>query len=179
MVIALDSRLHPTWVWQSTALATTILLAANACSPTRPRAPKPAPPVATETPPTPVWHRFGELRTWPALNDGFRTEHLTTPRHAITHASPEAADPYRQLVAGVLLPPGSALVQSLAPDAESPPSEYLVMERAEAGWGYLALDAEGRPTPIAESLCRRCHEEALSDELFGPRRAPPTSGSSE
>jgi hypothetical protein len=125
-----------------------------------------AAPEATK-PPAPVWHRFAEFQTWAPVTTRFRTEHLTEVRMATTHASPEAAEPYVRLVAGLELPPGSALVEALASDAVSPASAFLVMERSESDWRYLALDAEGRSLSIDETACGRCHADALTDQLFG------------
>jgi hypothetical protein len=131
-----------------------------------PRVERPA-----RAPETPPWHRFAEAEKWPAATRPFRSEHLTEERRAVTHVSPEAAAEYPNLVAGKTLPERSALVEALATSDGAKPSEYLVMERQDQRWSYLTLDAEGRPKPENEASCRRCHEEALSDELFGTGNA--------
>jgi hypothetical protein len=158
-----DSERKP-WVWQSLALATTLLLGCAASYPEAPPRSKTAPPL----PPPPAWYRFAEVGTWPAQTRRFRTEHLTEARWAVTRASPEAASIYATLVTGATLPDGSALVQALSETESSAPVGYLAMERNAGSWDYLTLDGQGRPAESIEpALCRRCHQEALADEVFG------------
>lgn len=163
VTIGFDSPRVP-WVWQSLALATTLLLGCTAGHrETRPRTTTVAP-----APPPPKWHRFSDVASWPPQTRPFRTEHLTGARWAVTHASPEAASAYATLVAGATLPDGSALVQALSETEGAEPVEFLVMERSAGTWDYLALDGDGRRAESLEpALCRRCHQEAPSDEVFG------------
>ncbi len=72
--------------------------------------------------------------------------------------------------------PGARLVESLAPDAETPATLHYAMTRepddttpGAGGWRYEVIDASG--TVLAEGalpLCARCHAEAARDWVFEP-----------
>jgi hypothetical protein len=73
--------------------------------------------------------------------------------------------------------PGARLVESIAPDAESPATLYYAMTRepddtkpGAGGWRYEVIDASG--TVLAEGalpLCARCHAEAAREWVFEPK----------
>jgi hypothetical protein len=91
-------------------------------------------------------------------------------RQAMIRVSPEAAGAYQRWVLGATLAPGSALLEQLSNALGGAGERYLAMEKVGSSWRYLRLDAQGRVLDTNESLCQRCHAEAVSDELFGPRR---------
>ena len=72
--------------------------------------------------------------------------------------------------------PGARLVESIAPDAESPATLHYAMIRepddatpGTGGWRYEVIDASG--TVQAEGalpLCARCHAEAAREWVFEP-----------
>ncbi len=72
--------------------------------------------------------------------------------------------------------PGARLVESIAPDAESPATLHYAMTRepddarpGTGGWRYEVIDATG--TVQAEGalpLCARCHAEAAREWVFEP-----------
>ncbi|MEN9579743.1 MAG: hypothetical protein RJA70_2752 [Pseudomonadota bacterium] len=86
--------------------------------------------------------------------------------------SPNAEQAYLALVRGSELAVGAVVVADLAPMAGSPLTALLVMEKSDSGWTYSSLGAGGSVVletaqPQLAPLCKRCHSEGLSDELFG------------
>lgn len=144
------------------AVATALLVA---CAKPPPPAPTPA---VTLVPPAPPWNRFAELDELVVATVPFRTAHLVEARRAQVRVSKDAAATYGALVVGSTLSVGTLLVEALSADDAAPPELYLVMEKAAEGWQYAELDREGQVVARRTELCQRCHQEALSDELFGP-----------
>jgi hypothetical protein len=146
-----------------------------------------APPPPTAAPPRPVappaeapkWPRFAELGTLAEVGAPFRTTHLVDPRWARLKLSPNQVDVYLELVVGTTLPVGTIVVEPLSLDDTRGPELYLGMEKTAEGWAYVQADADGRLLETHTGLCQRCHQEGVSDELFGPRRdlAPAPSSS--
>lgn len=123
-------------------------------------------------PKQPIWGRFEELRSFRAVTAPFESDHGGARHYAVIYASERAAAPYTALTSGAEMPIGAALVEALyerQKDSElAEPSFYLAMEKTDAGWHYLVLGAGGGVDSRDEhGLCRRCHIEAVSDELFG------------
>jgi hypothetical protein len=101
------------------------------------------------------------------------------PALGSAQALPEPVDVYLELVVGTTLPVGTIVVEPLSLDDTRGPELYLGMEKTAEGWAYVQADADGRLLETHTGLCQRCHQEGVSDELFGPRRdlAPAPSSS--
>lgn len=113
------------------------------------------------------------------VRDGIRSSHLVGEPAARVRVNAAAAGYGRS---GVVLPPGSLLVVShegpegplhfamerpLAPGAAGPPG-------APPAWQYVVIDGAGWVLERGRiPTCVRCHEEASSDEVFGPAGIAP------
>lgn len=51
--------------------------------------------------------------------------------------------------------------------------DVLVMRKREGKWGFWAFTPSGAPLPTNEARCRRCHQEAPADLVFGPPHPEP------
>ncbi|HEX6276000.1 MAG TPA: hypothetical protein VFZ53_23330 [Polyangiaceae bacterium] len=155
------------------AFAALVVIAGCAATEAPPAASSaPAPPVADREP----WARFDEIASFSALNDvPFPTRgHLVKPSHAVVRASPEARADYLALVTDTVLPSGAtiALFHESSDGTEKGP--VYVMEKHDAAWAFLALDANGRVTSDNVDVCALCHRGGVADQLFGlPRGVTP------
>jgi len=118
------------------------------------------------------WARFGEARGWPPVSpDPFPVQgHTDTPPYAVVRVSPEGSSAYASLVVDTVVPTGTVVVMGHQSRDGKVPGPFYVMEKGDAGWGYLALSSDGTPLAIDQGRCAGCHANAVSDALFGPPR---------
>jgi hypothetical protein len=88
------------------------------------------------------------------------------------HVSPDSLGAYRQLTPGAAMPDGSVLLMLHRRAGSGGPGPVHVMEKAQGEWTFNALGPDGSETATDEQRCRRCHQEAGTDLIFGPPRRP-------
>lgn len=86
---------------------------------------------------------------------------------ALVRVSPAARAAYSHWTRGARMPPGTviAMFHELA---QKPGPVYVMSKRPDDSWRFMVLDAAGHVSSEPTVLCRRCHAEAPSDDVFGP-----------
>jgi hypothetical protein len=124
----------------------------------------PAPPPSA---PRVLWEHAAELATLRVVRERTRSTHFFDRAEASIRVNPAGA---AYGTHGAILPPGSLLVVS----HEGPSGvAHFAMEKAATAtsprWDYAVVDEAGWVVERGRiPSCARCHEEAPSDEVFGP-----------
>jgi hypothetical protein len=142
--------------------------------------PAEAPSRVQPAPPTPrqPWEHLAELDAYPVIDDRQLPSKGHNPPYwsGIVRVSGQLEAVYRTLGPGSVIPPGAIAVEAhrTADGGEGP---RFAMVKHEPGfdarggdWEYVVLDPAGNVEQRGIlPLCARCHGDAPSDHLFGPR----------
>ena len=124
------------------------------------------------------WEHFDALKSWPVLSsDPFVSTHLDGRHRAAVRTNDVARDAYLALLPGKEMPLGSIVVELLHDSESGRAGPAFTMQKLAPGrWQYAVVEQDGTVLTSATTLCRRCHAEAVSDQLFGlPDAARPTA----
>ncbi len=133
---------------------------------------------------TGTWEHLGELGSFVFVDDRPLPSHGHNPDRwmSTVRANPIAAPDYQHLHAGVVMSTGSILVEEHQTLSGDLGPVYAMVKRPPGfdasgnDWEYLVMDQQGRiqsrGSARSMSLCARCHAEAMTDHLFGPRALP-------
>ncbi|MBX3125103.1 MAG: hypothetical protein KF718_00220 [Polyangiaceae bacterium] len=122
-------------------------------------------PVAAPVP----WVHAQVAASWPVVDDEPRASRGHGDGHGwlTVRVSPGAEQRYESWTLGATMPSGTVIVAEHSADGRR--GLAYVMEKTTT-WSYAIVDAAGLVISADVSLCKRCHQDAVSDELFGPPR---------
>ena len=116
------------------------------------------------------WVDADQLDSLRAVGSRGPSEHLDGS-HERTVLTNKAAAAYAHLSVGTVVPNDALIAQRHHPaDSEAIESWFIMQKRAD-NWQFVILDPQLRVAagpPL--DLCRRCHQDAPHDHLFGPNK---------
>ena len=117
----------------------------------------------------PAWRHLATSHGWPTSARYTTKGHHAPAGRARVRASATARGAYAVWTRGLEMPAGAILVQELVSEAAGIEAMYTMEKGRNGRWTYLVLDAGGRVMAGATS-CETCHQQATSDQVFGPPR---------